>query len=138
MALSQGEHNAVMRAEELGWISPEVYSAALQEVERKDAAMLRSAKRCGDAEAEVVSLRKENANLRKLAGVRERRLGDAKFIEDNDINSHDHQSSAGCRSLKHIHAWGSTPHTHMLRQVCDRPECVGCRTHDIHPSPKES
>lgn len=36
---------------------------------------------------------------------------------------------------EHSHAWSSLEHSHLLREVCQRPECVGSATHNIHPAP---
>jgi hypothetical protein len=46
-----------------------------------------------------------------------------------DVVTHHH----GNTNRSHIHAWGSIPHTHMVRAICHRPECVGYPTHNIHP-----
>lgn len=35
----------------------------------------------------------------------------------------------------HEHAHGALPHTHMLRAICQRDECRGFPTHDVHPLP---
>ena len=32
----------------------------------------------------------------------------------------------------HAHAHGTVDHTHMLRAICQRPECAGAETHNIH------
>ncbi len=33
---------------------------------------------------------------------------------------------------EHTHAWSSTPHNHILREICLRPECEEFETHNIH------
>jgi hypothetical protein len=35
----------------------------------------------------------------------------------------------------HAHAWGDTPHDHLLRAVCGRSECQGMTAHNIHRGP---
>lgn len=37
----------------------------------------------------------------------------------------------------HAHAHASVPHGHIMRAVCQRPECDGFETHDIHPEAKK-
>lgn len=32
----------------------------------------------------------------------------------------------------HVHAFGEVSHNHMLRAICQRPECQGLPTHNIH------
>lgn len=39
----------------------------------------------------------------------------------------------GVRVVVHRHPWGWLRHSHMLRAICLKPECVGFPTHDIHP-----
>jgi hypothetical protein len=34
----------------------------------------------------------------------------------------------------HSHAHGDFPHSHVLRAVCQRTECYGAETHNIHVS----
>lgn len=43
------------------------------------------------------------------------------------------QHTHGNRS--HTHAHADIPHGHMLRAICQRPECESYPTHDIHPGP---
>lgn len=50
-----------------------------------------------------------------------------------NIRDLEHEHSSGF----HVHAWSDTPHSHMLRAVCNRPECSNFNTHNIHPSPSE-
>jgi hypothetical protein len=48
-------------------------------------------------------------------------------VENNvRMIEHDHGRNS------HIHAWGDTPHNHLLRAICNRPECIGVETHNIH------
>lgn len=47
-------------------------------------------------------------------------------MQEKDIVEHSH----GLRT--HRHAWGSVSHNHLLRAVCNRPECRGAETHNIH------
>lgn len=47
------------------------------------------------------------------------------------IAMHEH-GTGGCRSYRHAHAWPEVPHSHILRAICQRPECEGCATHNIH------
>jgi hypothetical protein len=37
----------------------------------------------------------------------------------------------------HAHAHAHVPHSHMLRAICQRPECGSYATHDIHRGPTE-
>lgn len=37
--------------------------------------------------------------------------------------------------LKHAHAHADEPHAHLLRAICQRPECEPYPTHDIHRGP---
>ena len=39
----------------------------------------------------------------------------------------------GSRNYRvHTHAHALCSHSHLLRAICQRPECVGCPRHDIH------
>lgn len=73
------------------------------------------------------------ADLRKLADdleaekVRDR--GDTDAIE---AFNHPHPGAKG-QPVIHRHAWGLTPHSHILRAVCCEPECLEFPTHNIHP-----
>lgn len=46
-----------------------------------------------------------------------------------DVWPHDHGKTT------HQHAWSTTVHDHLLRQVCGRAECQGFATHNIHRAP---
>lgn len=34
--------------------------------------------------------------------------------------------------LMHTHAYGDIAHHHMLRAICQRPECIDHPTHNMH------
>jgi hypothetical protein len=50
---------------------------------------------------------------------------------DYDAVKHVHGAPGSCRQVEHTHAWGSEPHSHILRAVCGRPECKGWPTHNV-------
>lgn len=52
----------------------------------------------------------------------------------NDEVEHVHNEGHR-QEYRHVHAWGSTPHNHFARAVCNRPECEGFATHNIHAGP---
>jgi hypothetical protein len=50
---------------------------------------------------------------------------------DNDGGNHTHGG------VVHSHAFKSVAHNHMLRAICQRPECAGQPTHNIHHGPPQ-
>ncbi len=53
----------------------------------------------------------------------------AQFADDVRAVEHDHGRGP------HVHAWGDTPHDHLLRAICGRSECWNMETHNIHRGP---
>lgn len=50
-----------------------------------------------------------------------------------DIAEHGHGGSYP----PHTHAWASHSHNHFMRAVCNREECSGSETHNIHGRPND-
>lgn len=67
-------------------------------------------------------------NIEKILGPKSEADVLAEVSENPyDVVMHDHG-----KRVRHIHAWGSEPHSHLLRAICRLRECEGFETHNIH------
>lgn len=55
---------------------------------------------------------------------------------DVDLNEHVHYEGSK-NEVRHTHAWAATSHHHILRAICNKEECEGQETHNIHSSKEE-